>query len=411
MFEELAVNHFFSGAENLQGIAFGLSFVGSIAAFIVYAKSRTHLARAPYFSLTMLLLVFASAMSFMWLYGFEATAAGTLWTLYAAGFLFALISGYFYGMMAIARSRDAFGTGRYAILSYIPLLNLVLLLKPSKQENSSAQIPVPRVFRGALGVTMGFLFVVLSGVFTAIDTGVTEAMKEEADFETILRPIIQSKGIEKALTLIAASVRPALPITVDEITQFVSISAEQNRIQRTFVISNDKFVFSDRFRSSIPNTVCGDESLSILIRAGAELEEIYQAADGTELGRQIVAEEQCIPRWYTADRDAFLESYGIEKTLSIMAEVFQSFLPIETDDGTRMVSLETKGHRLLRTITVAGDTAVLKPNFNVIVEQKICAHKPLVPLLRAGAEIVDTYTREDGTPLGEFTVTKEHCGQ
>ena len=47
------------------------------------------------------------------------------------------VSGYFVGVIAMARSRDAFKHGYYAALAFIPIAHFVLTFKRSKSKVST----------------------------------------------------------------------------------------------------------------------------------------------------------------------------------------------------------------------------------------------------------------------------------
>lgn len=243
----------------------------------------------------MLLLLISSALNFMWLSSVQAILLGILWVLVGAIFLGIAVIGYFFGVFALARSRDAYGHGRYAILAFIPLANLVLLLKRSKNVFSINRIPTIPLLSGGVGVTVGIMMGAASMVLSSSFQMQADGMVENADAEVNIPFLIQSQGLEETLKIIAAAAEIQLPIVIDEVTTLTSTVADGNRLLHTFVVAIDDVTLNDQHRSTIEQYVCADEMMISLLRNGATIEEVFIKADGSAIGSIVVTQDECGP--------------------------------------------------------------------------------------------------------------------
>lgn len=89
--------------------------------------------------------------------------------------------GYAFGIIAMARSRDAYGRARMAVLAFIPIANFWLLLTPSKNDVSSNRAPTIPLLTGALGVLTGFVLLFAAVALSAFIQMETNRMVAEAE--------------------------------------------------------------------------------------------------------------------------------------------------------------------------------------------------------------------------------------
>jgi len=131
--------------------------LGGLLAFL--APAWTRLARAPYFALSWLVMLGVIAAQFVWYLTGYVVELQLMWVLLALSMLAFLLGGYLYGRLAMARARDAFGGNMNALLAFIPLLNLVLYFAPGRvrQEKDYAEMRVPALFKGWMGIVTGLL--------------------------------------------------------------------------------------------------------------------------------------------------------------------------------------------------------------------------------------------------------------
>jgi len=117
MLEDIAHQYINTPEDKLRLIAYGFTIVGFIVAVII-TRSKSELRRAPYFAYSGLLFLAAAVTQFVWLGSSQAMAGGFLWVLMAVDVVSTLIIGYFFGIIARARSHNAFGHGRHSILAW-----------------------------------------------------------------------------------------------------------------------------------------------------------------------------------------------------------------------------------------------------------------------------------------------------
>ena len=292
MLEELAFEFIDQNEDALGAIGFGIAFLGFVIALIVQSRAKGELQRAPYFALSMLLFLISSALTFMWLSSLQVILLGFLWVLVGAVFLGTAVVGYFYGVIALARSRDAYGHGRYATLAWIPIANFWLLLKESKNALSINRVPTIPLLSGGVGVIVGFVVAAAGIGLSATFQVYGDRMIEKLDLEASMARMIRYQGLEKALQFIAAS-PPQLPIVIDEVTTLTTIVADGSRLRSTFVVALDDVTLSDQFRAEIERGICTYEPFILLLRDGAAIEEVYVKANGSAIGRHIVTRDMC----------------------------------------------------------------------------------------------------------------------
>jgi hypothetical protein len=228
----------------------------------------------------------------MWILTEHAVARGVLWMLVGSVFLSIALLGYFYGVISLARSRDAFGTGRYAILAFIPLANLILLFKASKNSLSPNPIPTISLLSGGTGIASGFLMAAASIVLSAGFQVQSDKIIEETDPEQGIASLVRSQGLDGALETIATESQ--VPIALDEVTTLALIKADGSRLMRTYVVTRGDFILTDQFRAKIRDIVCAYAPFTPLLRAGATIEEVYVKADGSLIGTHVVSQHSCM---------------------------------------------------------------------------------------------------------------------
>jgi hypothetical protein len=295
MLEDIALKFVSQSEGASQAIAYGLLFLGAIGSGITN-KSNAELARAPYFAYSSLIVLLVSALQFIWLQTPSALAGGYLWVLMVVSIASTIVGGFYFGNIAIARSRDAFGHGRMAALAFIPFANFWLLLKPSKKMISANRTPTIPLLTGAMGILLGLaMLIAMAGVNVYIELegnrlvkrGQTKPAIQQASIDGLVR----SLGVEKTLRLMASANNA--PISVDEVTTLARIEADGMQLRRTYVVSIAIDGISEEFRASIINGLCAHIPFIPLLRAGATIHEVYIKTDGSSVGEVLVARDTC----------------------------------------------------------------------------------------------------------------------
>mgnify|MGYP005852828347 CR=1 FL=1 len=295
MLEEIAYEYVNLSEGSLGALGYGLTILGAVIAGGTN-RSNAELARAPYFAFSALILFLMSAIQVVWLQSLPAIAGGYLWVLMAINIMAAIISGFFFGKIAIARSRDAYGHGWMAVLAFIPLANLWLLQESSKNAVSTNRVPTIPLMTGGLGVLSGFVMLVMAvvvGVIIEEDTRrlANNAQTEDASQQAGIDFAIRSDGLEATLRMLA--VEAQTPITIDEITTLEAIEATETELRRTYVVDLASFTVTDDFQARVSDGICGHDLFILLLRAGASIREDYIGTDGLAFGTVVVTEQDC----------------------------------------------------------------------------------------------------------------------
>ena len=295
MLEDIAIQYVNQSEDSLRAIGFGLTILGGVIAGTVN-KSRAELARAPYFAYSALLFFFVSAAQIVWLQSLAAMAGGYLWVLAAVSVAASIVAGFFFGRIAMARSRDAYGHGRLAALAFIPLANLWLLLTPSKNTVSDNRVPTIRLLTGGLGVLSGFVILFAAGALTmlieqAINNQVERAQTEPASQQAAIDFMVRSQGLEATLRAMAADSQT--PIKVDQVTTIARIEADGAQLRRTYIVDLASWSTTDELRGNIEMGICAHGPFIPLLRVGATIREVYVKVDGTPIGAHMVTRDTC----------------------------------------------------------------------------------------------------------------------
>lgn len=295
MLEELAVQYINQTEGNLRAIGYGLIIFGGIIAGAT-SKSKSEMVRAPYFACLTFLTLAASATQIVWLQSLPAMAGGYLWTLMAVDVVTIIVVGFFFGLIAMARSRDAYGHGRLAALAFIPIAGLWLLMTPSKNAVSANRAPTIPLLTGGAGVLSGFVVLITTAALNVlieqeINRQVERIQTEPALQQMSIEFMIRSEGLEATLRAIAADLQT--PIMIDEVTTLARIEAYGAQLRRTYAVDIKLFSITDEFRAAIDNRTCAYRPFIPLLRAGATIREVYVKPDGVPIGAHMVTRDGC----------------------------------------------------------------------------------------------------------------------
>ena len=295
MIEDLAINLFFQEESFLLLIDIGLFVLGAIFAVIV-SRSMFEIARAPYFAYSALLYFAVSAVQIVWLQILPAMSGGYVWALFAVSVVASIAAGYFFCLIALARSRDAYGHGRLAFLGFIPIVNFWLLLTPSKNEISANRLAAVPLLSGGLGVLTGFvLFAAGTGVASYIEAQ-GRMMEQQAQTESgaqqiWVRSIIGRQGLEETLRTMAAEAQT--PIAIDDVTTLERIEASGAQLRRTYIVDFEGMTMTEDFRTLSRNSICAWQAFEPILRARGSIREVYVERSGREIGSVLITREEC----------------------------------------------------------------------------------------------------------------------
>ncbi len=287
MLEDLAYQYYITSESNPRTISWGIVVAGAIVAALVN-RSASELRRAPYFALQWLLLLLTAIVSSGSIaFLVQAIAGGFVWMVVAVEVLATAVSGFFFGHIAMARSRDAYGHSRAAVLAFIPLANLWLMVTPSKNEISANRVPTIPLLSGGLGILSGFVMLA-GGIFleTYIEVVASRAI-EKASEEGVFNKRFLVRTLEKSAKEVAT------PMTVDEVTTLLRVEADGRTLRYVYEISSDPEILAVSMRTELVNQICTFQALRPVIEAGATIEYLYLRRDLSEVGTVTITREIC----------------------------------------------------------------------------------------------------------------------
>ena len=294
MVEEIAVQYVSLTEDSLRLVSYGITIAGAIVAAIFH-KSDAELRRAPYFAYSGLLFFIVAASQLVWFGSIPAMIGGFLWVFMFVDVIVGLGVGYAFGIIAMARSRDAYGHARMAFLAFIPLATFWLLLTPSKNEVSASRVPTIPLLTGAFGVLTGFVLLIAGvalGAFIQVETNrmVAEAENNPAMQRAGVDMMLRGQGIEETLRQMADEVPSQ---RVDETTTLLRVVGDGTTLRYIYEVSTNPEALPMSMRTGLVQNNCTYEALRPVIEAGATIEHIYQRTDGREIGIVTVTSDIC----------------------------------------------------------------------------------------------------------------------
>ena len=295
MLEDIAIQYVNQSEDSLRLIGYAITVAGAVIAGIFH-NSDSELRRAPYFAYSGLLFLIVAASQLVWFGSFTAMAGGYLWVLLLVDVAVTLAVGYAFCVIAMARSRDAFGHSRMAALAFIPFANFWLLLTRSKNDASANHVPSIPLLTGGVGVLTGFVLLAAGVAVTAFIKVETERMVVAAQDDPAMQKVgmdmmLKSGGLEATLREVALGVQT--PSKVDEVTTIVRVVGDGSVLRYVYEVDSSATSLPDTMRTGLINQNCNFAPLRPLIDAGATLEHLYQKPDGTEIGVVQVNSAAC----------------------------------------------------------------------------------------------------------------------
>lgn len=261
----------------------------------ILKRTTQRMPRSTYFLNTALITFVAGASQFMWVSVFDAIVSGYVILIAAADFAVWIGVGYFITIIAKSRSNDAFGHSRFAPAAFIPIVNFVLLLKPSadrlqNQTANSAIVGVPAVFIG---------FIVL-GLGRAAGIEAEKAIERtlaELPHTTSAQRLGMSyfsfytrrDGLAEGLGYLASLERPG---QIDEITRLTAVTVDQSELTYLFNVTDDSVThFNPDWVRSVLVQNC--KHYSEVMENGGSVRFVYSAKGQGELENILANADSC----------------------------------------------------------------------------------------------------------------------
>ena len=203
----------------------------------------------------------------------------------------AIAGGYFACLLAMARSRDAYGHARMAFLAFIPIANFWLLVTRSKNEMSANRAPTTPLLSGGLGVLTGFcLLAAAGGVNVYFKEQARMLLEQQAQSEprsdqAVIDDMLRSEGLEKTLRAMAAEAAAQTPNAIDDVTTLARIEAVGTRLRRTYIVDINGWKVTEEHRARSSNAICAWPPFQPIIRAAALFERFTLNETGAKSGQ------------------------------------------------------------------------------------------------------------------------------
>ncbi|WP_370677523.1 hypothetical protein [Pleomorphomonas sp. PLEO] len=291
MLNDFALDFIVRSDHQLWSSSLYLGMVGGAFSALV-SRSTGLMTRAPYF-LGNAIIVFVAALSMALLIPSTATVeGGTVWVFVACWALAQAACGFFLWRLAMARSRDAYGHAKAAVVAFIPLINVWLMAVPSREEVRDV-----RPFWQRLGFVyvLAGLGVLGWGHFATgklVERFKVAAIEEGAlpvDLE--LQYLVNKDGLEKTLEFLTHTLK--LPARINDALVLFDHEAEGDTYRKFFVVDAETLPAGFDLAGSVSKRLCADQGDIVLLRAGAVLEEAYYSRNGDPLRKVAVTAEDC----------------------------------------------------------------------------------------------------------------------
>lgn len=291
MLNDFALDFIIRNDHQLWSGSLYLGMVGGALSALL-SRQTGLMTRAPYF-LGNAIIVFVAALSMALLIPSAATVEGeTTWLFVLCWALVQAACGFFLWRLAMARSRDAYGHAKAAMIAFVPLVNVWLMAVPSREEERDIR-PFWR--------RRGFVYV-LAGLgllgWGHFATGkIAERFRVAAIQEGTLpvdlelQYLVNKDGLEKTLAFLAQTLK--LPARINDILVLFDHEAEGNTYRKFFIVDAETLPASFDLAGSVRTKRCADKADIVLLRAGAVLEEDYYSRNGDPLRKVAVTAGDC----------------------------------------------------------------------------------------------------------------------
>ena len=272
-------------------VGFGLLIVGGLVSAFV-SRPLDAMARGPYvanLSLVVLGLVLAQGVM---VFAPQAISGGYALALALASMLASIIGGFFFGRLAMARSRSAYGHAKAAPLAFFPVANIWLMLAAPRPE--PVAVEPPRLVRGGLGVLVGVVLLLVAnwvGGTTITQTQSAFAQARNLPFKVAIDHAVNAQGLEAVLEELARQI--PVPLEVADKMALMRVEAEGSRWHRVFLLDVETGVATDQMLTLAKAEVCRNGNLRPLLDAGMTLIDDYTERSGARFMTITMTRKDC----------------------------------------------------------------------------------------------------------------------
>jgi len=168
VFEELARWYLELPREGTRLLVLGLAYLGGLMVLPRESRQTARIGRSAYVALTGVFFIAVVASQAPWFLVGSPPSAGALEALVLWDLVSAVGIGCFFGIVAMRRSRDGWGHPGRFFLAYVPVVNLLLMLKPPAKEERAAHRPLTGRLRATASVAAGIFLLGLASTFSTV---------------------------------------------------------------------------------------------------------------------------------------------------------------------------------------------------------------------------------------------------
>lgn len=276
-------------AEN-RALVFLSLFIGVLAGFLPVFSTEP-IKRSAYFCLNAAVAFSLSITGFIWTELQALATSGLIWLGMCAELFAFLAAGTAFSVLAKGRAVDGFGMSRYAILAFVPLLNLWLLFKPSKDLTATVRSASASI------IVCGVLLAAASkGVQTATDDAMVKRYSTLELQDALFQGEARARGTKFIIDQLVEQFEGALPKKYsDGFTTLVAVGSTEDTFIYNYQVDTD-------FLGPIP-----EESISLVtsgncdptggvrkfLDAGIRLEHSYINRNEEFIGTFYVVKGDC----------------------------------------------------------------------------------------------------------------------
>lgn len=284
--DELAFDYVYLSDEASKLLSWGLMFLGASIS-IGNRTNKKIVSRSQYWLLLLLVTFVVGVSQFVWVYYIDAIKHGYLSALLLTDVIVGVLAGFAIGHIALGRSLDTYGKSWKAIYSVIPIANLILIFSPPL-------IPRKKTYITFLNIAFGFVIIIgLIATRATIENKMQEA-SERTDAGLIeTEGMLKAMGVEKTINQIAENSNYELPLIIDETTSLTEIKAQGNVLVRMFQIEQDLELDIPYMIKIIDSNICNNATLSLIIRNGGAIHEVYFKTLDSVYFEHTVTAENC----------------------------------------------------------------------------------------------------------------------
>lgn len=277
-------------------VVHGAIFIASaIAAGFLY-RGYFHIQRIPYFVYSGAVFAVQGVLATIWIGAWSAIIHGYAALVVAIEILVLMGLGAIVMVIATARARDAYGNSAAAILAFIPVLNLILMLAPSKNKDiAGAYTPLRRV-TGQTGIFLGMGLFLIGWLATATTLRAMNAQKlssEASAWQNQANIIVElkSKGLAGALASVAESFERS--VMFEDTSVLVDVTSEGSTLRYHYRDRVELNPIAPEILAEAARNICQDVGMLELIKAGATIERVFSDPTGKQHSIAITTAATC----------------------------------------------------------------------------------------------------------------------